>query len=97
MTASSTRAPPRVPSPAGPRGRTVTPMGNARGHACAGVDDAQCLGEPVAEVGPGVWLCEDCREGARLDRLIPERAPRPDDGLTRPVGDPREAGHGTAA
>jgi hypothetical protein len=39
--------------------------------------------------------CEDCREDYEQDEPEPGRRVKDDDGLTRPTGDPREAGHGT--
>ncbi|GGS96427.1 hypothetical protein GCM10010270_80500 [Streptomyces violaceus] len=51
----------------------------------------------MLKVGPGMFLCENCHEQSGLDGLVPERTPQADNGLTRPTGDPREAGHGSAA
>jgi hypothetical protein len=41
--------------------------------------------------------CEECLHYWELDATAPERRLLTDDGLTRPIGDPREAGPGTAA
>jgi hypothetical protein len=70
-------------------------MGNAE-EACAGRGDGtDCPnGEDAVVDGP---RCEECQHYWELDALEPGRRPVVDDGLTRPVGDPREGGHGTAA
>ncbi|MER6847511.1 hypothetical protein AB0A81_34580 [Streptomyces flaveolus] len=43
------------------------------------------------------YRCDDCRHHWELDETEPDRRVREDDALTRPLGDPGEAGHGTAA
>jgi hypothetical protein len=43
------------------------------------------------------YRCDDCRHHWELDETEPDRRMREDDALTRPIGDPGEAGHGTAA
>lgn len=79
--------------------RTVEHMGDTGGQReCVGRDDdTQCRREGETEVAPGHWVCDQCHDHAGLDHLVPSRRPVEDDGLTRPVGDPGEAGHGTAA
>ncbi|MFF4526971.1 hypothetical protein [Streptomyces bluensis] len=47
-----------------------------------------------ADASAGDVRCDDCREHYEQD---PGRPMVEDDSLTRPTGDPREAGHGTAA
>lgn len=70
-------------------------MGNG-GEACAGRGDGtDCPnGEDTVMDGP---RCEECQYHWELDETEPERRKQPDEGLTRPAGDPREGGHGTAA
>ncbi|MEV7083736.1 hypothetical protein AB0N88_35165 [Streptomyces sp. NPDC093516] len=41
--------------------------------------------------------CEECRHYWELDGTEPARRTVEDDGPTRPVGSPGEAGHGDAA
>lgn len=41
--------------------------------------------------------CEECLHYWELDATAPERRLVTDEGVTRPFGDPREAGPGTAA
>ncbi|EGG49179.1 hypothetical protein SGM_0803 [Streptomyces griseoaurantiacus M045] len=41
--------------------------------------------------------CEECRHHWELDQTEPARRLVLEEGLTRPHGDPREAGPGTAA
>lgn len=48
----------------------------------------------VHRLGDGTYRCDECYERLELDHLICERQPRSDGNLTRPLGDPREAGHG---
>jgi hypothetical protein len=43
------------------------------------------------------YRCDDCRHYWELDETEPGRRAAADDGPTLPVGDPREAGPGTAA
>jgi hypothetical protein len=50
----------------------------------------------VPEAGLPVFQCVDCRDYWSWDGLVPDRRLAADDGLTRPLGDPREAGHGTS-
>jgi hypothetical protein len=71
-------------------------MGNAE-EACAGRGDGtDCPNREILGPGDGP-RCEECQHYWELDALEPDRRPVVDDGLTRPVGDPREGGHGTAA
>jgi hypothetical protein len=42
-----------------------------------------------------VWRCDDCRHYWELDETEPGRRAAEDDGLTRPLGDPGEARHGS--
>jgi len=80
-------------------GSTVDVMGDTREQECAGRGDGRCPGEKtgVPEVGSPVFRCVDCWDYWDLDATEPGRRPVVDDGLTRPMGDPREAGPGTAA
>ncbi|MET7271208.1 hypothetical protein ABZS59_08465 [Streptomyces flaveolus] len=43
------------------------------------------------------YRCDDCRHHWELDETEPDRRAGEDDALTRPIGDPGEAGHGAAA
>lgn len=75
-------------------------MGDTRERECAGRgDDSRCPHGAVAVAGAGVpvFRCEECRSYWELDETEPWRRVVDDDGLTRPIGDPGEAGHGTAA
>ncbi|WP_244204340.1 hypothetical protein [Streptomyces africanus] len=51
----------------------------------------------AAAVGVGGPRCEECRHHYELDNTEPSRRAVEDGGLTRPMGDPGEAGHGSAA
>lgn len=70
-------------------------MGNG-GNACVGRGDGtDCPnGEDAVQDGP---RCEECLHFWELDDAEPGRRAVVDDGLTLPVGDPREGGHGHAA
>ncbi|GAA0918957.1 hypothetical protein GCM10009549_36870 [Streptomyces thermoalcalitolerans] len=74
-------------------------MGRIGELECAGRGDGRCPHGRSGVPGPGVsvYRCVDCREYWELDEMIPERRSGEDDGLTLPLGDPGEAGHGTAA
>jgi hypothetical protein len=73
-------------------------MGDIREQECAGRGDGRCPKEEsgVPEAGLPVFQCVDCRDYWSWDGLVPDRRLAADDGLTRPLGDPREAGHGTS-
>jgi hypothetical protein len=49
------------------------------------------------DAGIAVYRCDDCRHYWELDETEPGRRADEDDGRTRPLGDPREVGPGTAA
>jgi hypothetical protein len=52
----------------------------------------------TVDAGLAVYRCDDCRHHWGLDATEPGRRMVVDDGLTRPMGDPDEAGHrGSAA
>lgn len=70
-------------------------MGDTREQACVGRGDGtDCPnGEDAVTDGP---RCEECQHHWELDATEPWRRPVGDDGLTRPMGDPQEAG-GAAA
>lgn len=80
-----------------PRTRgTVDLMGDTW-EACAGRGDGtDCPNGEDQTLVDGV-RCEECRHHYELDNLEPSRRPVEDVGLTRPMGDPREVGPGTAA
>lgn len=66
---------------------------------CAGRgDETRCPNGEVLTIDAGikVYRCDDCREHYRI-RAAEQRLEKDDDGLTRPMGDPGEAGHGSAA
>lgn len=71
-------------------------MGDTR-EACAGRGDGTDCPNGENEVLVDGVRCEECRHHYELDNLEPARRAVVDDGLTRPIGDPREAGPGTAA
>lgn len=76
---------------------TVDAMGDTRDQECAGRGDgADCPNGEDQTLVDGV-RCEECRHHWELDNLEPDRRAPVDVGLTRPMGDPREAGPGTAA
>lgn len=88
---------PSAPSPAGPVGRTVEDMGDGE-EACAGRGDGtDCPNGEVLDVAVEGPRCEECRHYWELDGTEPARRTVEDDGPTRPVGSPGEAGHGDAA
>ncbi|WP_345595019.1 hypothetical protein [Streptomyces marokkonensis] len=69
-------------------------------QACAGRGDgSDCPNGEVLPTGPGPGevRCEECRHHWEMDTMEPGRRTAPDEGLTQPMGDPRETGHGTAA
>ncbi|KJK37263.1 hypothetical protein UK15_23070 [Streptomyces variegatus] len=76
-------------------------MGEGRaGLECAGRGDGdRCPEGAVLTVDAGipVYRCDDCRHHYELDATEPGRRTVEDDGPTRPLGDPGEAGHGSAA
>ena len=75
-------------------------MGDTYEQECAGRgDDSRCPYGAVLTINAGipVWRCDDCRGYWELDETEPGRRTAADDKLTRPMGDPREAGPGTAA
>jgi hypothetical protein len=72
-------------------------MGDTRERECVGRGDGtRCRRVGEIEVASGRWACEECHDHIGLDDLVPGRR-LSDDSLTQPLGDPREAGHGTAA
>ncbi|MFR9794267.1 hypothetical protein ACL07V_37535 [Streptomyces sp. MB22_4] len=92
----SARAPPLALSRAvGARG-TVKSMGDIR-EACAGRGDGTDCPKGEDEVLVDGVRCEECRHHWELDELEPARRAATDLGMTRPAGDPREAGPGAAA
>jgi hypothetical protein len=92
----STRAPwkPSARRP-GPR-RTVERMGDTW-ERCAGRGDGTDCPNGEDEVLVDGVRCEECRHYWELDETEPGRRAAVDDGLTQPIGDPREAGPGKAA
>ncbi|MFJ6074027.1 hypothetical protein ACIQFU_24855 [Streptomyces sp. NPDC093065] len=72
-------------------------MADARVQACAGRGDgSDCPNGETEELVDGV-RCEECRHHWELDQTEPARRLPTDEGLTRPHGNVREAGPGTAA
>ncbi|KUN81027.1 hypothetical protein AQJ66_25210 [Streptomyces bungoensis] len=75
-------------------------MGDTWVQECAGRGDGdRCPYGAVVTIDAGilVYRCDDCREHWEFDETEPGRRAGADDGVTRPLGDPREAGPGTAA
>lgn len=64
---------------------------------CAGRGDGTDCPNGEDEVLVDGIRCEECRHHWELDETVRGRRPVVDDGLTRPHGDPREAGPGAAA
>lgn len=71
-------------------------MGPTR-ETCPGRGDGTDCPNGEDEVLVDGVRCEECLYYWELDATAPERRLVTDDGLTRPAGDPREAGPGTAA
>ncbi|MCA1218978.1 hypothetical protein [Streptomyces sp. 8L] len=65
-------------------------------HVCAGCGRRHPA-EELVEMADDIYQCDDCLERLPLDHLIDERRPAPDDGPTRPLGDPAEAGRADGA
>lgn len=75
-------------------------MGDTWVQECAGRGDGSgCPHGAVLTIDAGipVYRCDDCRGYWELDETEPDRRQGNDAALTRPMGDPREAGPGTAA
>jgi hypothetical protein len=72
-------------------------MTDAQVRACAGRGDGTDCPNGETEVLVDGVRCEECRHHWELDQTEPARRLVPEDGPTRPHGDPREAGSGTAA
>ncbi|MET8573142.1 hypothetical protein [Streptomyces sp. NPDC004783] len=72
-------------------------MGDTGEQVCAGRGDGtDCPNGEDEALVDGV-RCEECRHHYELDETEPGRRADAEGGLTRPTGEPREAGHGTAA
>jgi hypothetical protein len=69
-------------------------MGDTRNEACAGRGDGTDCPNGETDVLVDGVRCEECRHHYELDQTEPGRRMVVDDGLTRPMGDPREAGQG---
>ncbi len=97
MPQASARAPPQALFRARQAARRVARMGDTWEQECAGRGDgADCPVGAVLTVDAGiaVYRCDDCRHHWELDATEPGRRPgEDDDGLTRPLGEPDEAGH----
>lgn len=75
-------------------------MANTWEQECAGRGDgSDCPYGAVLTLDAGIpeYRCDDCRHFWDLDATQPERRAAEDEGETRPLGDPGEAGPGTAA
>lgn len=68
-------------------------MGDIRGEQACATCGKQAPAEELVEVDNEHHQCEPCHEDVLMDWLIPERAPKEDDTITRPIGDPDEGGH----
>lgn len=76
---------------------TVDCMADTTEQACAGRGDgSDCPNGETEELVDGV-RCEECQHHWELDETERGRRAAAEEGMTRPMGDPREAGHGTAA
>lgn len=62
-------------------------------------DGAGCPHGAVLTIDAGIpqYRCDDCRHFWELDETEPDRRAEADDGLTQPIGDPRDAGPEAAA
>jgi len=96
MLVASACAPPPPLSQAGLGRRTVVRMGIWE-QECAGGGDGHCPEGAVVDARSRDPRCPDCREDYELDEHEPDRRVADDGGLTRPMGDPREAGQGAPA
>ncbi|WP_191890049.1 hypothetical protein [Streptomyces griseoaurantiacus] len=72
-------------------------MRDAQVRACAGRGDGTDCPNGETDVLVDGVRCEECRHHWELDQTEPARRLVLEEGLTRPHGDPREAGPGTAA
>lgn len=73
-------------------------MGATGEQACAGRGDGtDCPNGEVFDTGQEGPRCEECQHHYERDETEPGRRVVEDVGLTRPMGDPGEAGHGSAA
>ena len=90
-------APPQAPSPTAGARRTVERMGDLREPCVGRGDGTDCPNGEVLEPDADGPRCEECRHHWELDETERGRRLPVDEGLTRPLGDPREAGPGTAA
>lgn len=76
------------------RRRTVELMGDTR---CVGRGDGTDCPNGEDQVLVDGVRCEECRQFWELDETVPGRRAVEDAELTRPMGDPREAGKESAA
>ncbi|MFF7190531.1 hypothetical protein ACFZAR_36170 [Streptomyces sp. NPDC008222] len=76
-------------------------MGDTKEQECVGRGDGSgCPHGAVLTIDAGIpeYRCDSCRHFWELDETEPGRRLAVDDGVTRPLGYPDEAGHrGTAA
>jgi hypothetical protein len=74
-------------------------MGDTGNTRCVGRGDGtDCPNGEDLDTGAEGPRCEECQHHYERDTTEPGRRPMVDDGLTRPMGDPDEAGHrGSAA
>lgn len=83
-----------------PPPRTVESVESTWEQECAGRGDGSgCPHGAVLTIDAGIpeYRCDECRHHWELDATQPERRVVEDGGETRPLGDPGEAGPGTAA
>ncbi|WP_217236268.1 hypothetical protein [Streptomyces sp. AC555_RSS877] len=71
-------------------------MGDTGELECLGRGDGNACPEGAVLIGVQVpeYRCDECRHYWELDETEPGRRVKEDDGLTRPMGDPGEAGQG---
>ncbi|MEV7283186.1 hypothetical protein AB0O01_01240 [Streptomyces sp. NPDC093252] len=75
-------------------------MGIYGEQECAGRGDGSaCPYGAVLTIDAGLpeYRCDDCRHYWELDETEPGRRASAEDALTQPLGNPGEAGRGTAA
>ncbi|MFE2049559.1 hypothetical protein [Streptomyces sp. NPDC059459] len=72
-------------------------MAGTSEQVCVGRGDgSDCPNREDEDLVDGV-RCEECRHYWELDETERGRRAAVEEGVTRPIGEPREAGHGTAA
>jgi Zn-finger nucleic acid-binding protein len=68
-------------------------MGDTRIVKCAAGCDTTGPEETMDEIEGGMYQCKECTGAVIARGSLDEIVPREDTSLTRPMGDPDEAGH----